>query len=858
MPQIFTLPLADPQATLETVGGKGASLARLSAAGLPVPKGFYVTTGAYRRFVSLHALQDQILTASSAASPDRPEMLDEASLHIRRLFAQKVMPEDIAQAIGRSYSELGGEELSVAVRSSATAEDLPEMSFAGQLDTYLNVHGETMVVEAVKRCWASLWTARAISYRARNGIAPQDVSLAVVIQELVPADAAGIMFTANPLTGARDRVVINAAWGLGEAIVGGHVTPDTVVVDKVHGKITEQQISRKDAMTVRTPVGTHEEPVPADRRSQAVLNPAQAAELARIGAQVEELYGQPMDIEWALDHGRFSLLQARPITTWRGHNPAVGEWNDSLAGDYLWTRANYGEAVPDVMTPCTWSLVQILLDNADPSLGPYGPYSQYGNIGGRLFNNLSMAASVAAAFGINPRRFAKMIETGFGRLPEGLEIPIVPLSRWHVLRIALPLAIRTFSRMRTDLKRLPAFLAEAPARCEALKARIQVAQSSTELAALWQAEIAPFFLECCHMVQATANQGGAAILTIPRNLQKLVGEEDANALLTVPDTGSGQLASLGPLLGLTQVAKGEIDRAAFARQFGHRSPHEAEVSIPRPAEDPDWIDQQLAGLRQAREDVTALLARQETARKAAWERAHERYPRKESSIRRQIDHWAAIARQREAARSEMVRAIWVLRAFVQRAGALTGQGKNIFFLSIDEILNMLGGSQACLVYIPARRAAYERYCSLPPYPVLIRGRFDPFRWASDPERRSDLFNPLGGSRHASGAITGFPGAAGVVEGRARVIATFEEGDQLQAGEILVTNLTNVGWTPLFPRAAAVVTDVGAPLSHAAIVARELGIPAVVGCGDATMRLHTGDQVRVDGGRGTVEILRAAQ
>ena len=176
------------------------------------------------------------------------------------------------------------------------------------------MHGEAMVLDAVKRCWASLWTARAIGYRARHDIAPEEVSLAVVVQELVPADASGILFTANPLTGARDQVMINAAWGLGEAIVGGQVTPDTVVVDKASGAITQQEISEKDVMTVRTQSGTHEEPVPADRRTQAVLSPAQAAELARIGGQIEDLYGQPMDIEWALHDGHVSVVQARPIT----------------------------------------------------------------------------------------------------------------------------------------------------------------------------------------------------------------------------------------------------------------------------------------------------------------------------------------------------------------------------------------------------------------------------------------------------------------------------------------------------------------------------------------------------------------
>ncbi|MGZ3602166.1 MAG: PEP-utilizing enzyme, partial [Ktedonobacterales bacterium] len=260
-----------------------------------------------------------------------------------------------------------------------------------------------------------------------------------------------------------------------------------------------------------------------------------------------------------------------------------------------------------------------------------------------------------------------------------------------------------------------------------------------------------------------------------------------------------------------------------------------EVSLPRPAEDPDWIGSWLLCAR-----------RRWTSRRCF----PAKRTRRAEAMRRRID--------REATRSELVRVFWALRAFVLRAGALTGQGEDLFFLSIEEILAVLGGDDALLSSLPARRANYVRYRALPPYPTLIRGHFDPFQWAADPQRRSDVFDASGSTRTpASATITGFPGAAGVVEGRARVIATAEEGDQLQTGEILVTTVTNVGWTPLFPRAAAVVTDVGTPLSHAAIVARELGIPVVVGCGNATMRLHTGEWVRVNGGQGTVEVLRAA-
>ncbi|MGW0070387.1 PEP/pyruvate-binding domain-containing protein, partial [Streptosporangium sandarakinum] len=218
------IPLSDAAADLATAGGKGASLARLARAGLPVPGGFCVTTGAYRDFVSRDGLHDEITRAVAGLPADR------AARRIAELFAGREVPAETAAEILAAHAKLG-DDVPVAVRSSATAEDLPGMSFAGQQDTYLNVRADGLVA-AVARCWASLWTERAIAYRTGQGVPHDDVALAVVVQELVPADAAGVMFTADPVTGARDRIVLNASWGLGEAVVGGLVTPDTVVVDR--------------------------------------------------------------------------------------------------------------------------------------------------------------------------------------------------------------------------------------------------------------------------------------------------------------------------------------------------------------------------------------------------------------------------------------------------------------------------------------------------------------------------------------------------------------------------------------------------------------------------------------------------
>ncbi|GAA2416122.1 hypothetical protein GCM10010404_88160 [Nonomuraea africana] len=821
------LPLGDTAAALEVVGGKGASLARLARAGLPVPDGFHVTTDAYREFVA--PFHDRILAG-----------LDEPAT-IAGLFAGHAMPEESAKAIMAAYAALG-DDVPVAVRSSATAEDLPGMSFAGQQDTYLNIRGPALL-DAVRRCWASLWTERAIAYRTRNQVSHDDVALAVVVQELVAADAAGVMFTANPVTGAHDEIVVNAAWGLGEAVVGGQVNPDSLVIKD--GRVAEEGVADKTVMTVRTPGGTAEQPVPEERRRLPVLDHAQAVRLAGLGDRIQRLYGTPMDVEWAARDGELFILQARPVT---GLQQEVEEWNDSRRGDYLWTAGNLGEAIPDVMTPATWSFVQIFIHEA-MSASTMPGFDLVGNIGGRFYMNLSATVSVARALGMGSRLAA--VEQVFGRIPPGLDVPMVGVSRWKIIKSVLPMAVRIRRRVAANLKDMPGFLSTARRRNEELRARIDAAGSAAELAELWERELLPYFATSCQMLEAAGRQGGATLVWTRDKLRRMMGEVAAEAMLTGVNA-DGELASLGPVTGLDRLARGEISRDEFARAYGHRGPHEFEVSLPRPGEDPAWIDAQLAGLAGAHADAGALLRRQAAARDAAWAEFARRHPRKVAAMRARVARWNAVVRDRESTRSEVIRAFWALRAFVLKAGALTGHGDDLFFLPVEEILDVLRGAPPTRVAV--RRATYERYAALPPYPALIVGYFDPVRWAASTDRRADLFDARGATVAAGDEVTGFPGAPGVVEGTARVIAGPEDGDRLKQGEILVTTLTNIGWTPMFPRAAAVVTDLGAPLSHASIVARELGIPAVVGTGNATMRIRDGDRVRVDGERGTVEVL----
>ncbi len=684
------------------------------------------------------------------------------------------------------------------------------------------------------------------------------MSIAVVVQQLVLAEAAGVMFTIDPVGDAHDKVVVSANWGLGESVVAGEVTPDVAVIDRASGALVSYQVGSKEMMTVADGAATRAAGTPAGLRSAAVLSPGEAGELARVGLAIEKLYDEPVDIEWALAAGELSVVQARPITT-PASRPAAGpgeRWNDSVAGDYLWSNGNLGEAFPDVMTPATWSFVELLMSRMTfpPSLPGY---RGYGRIGGRFYANVSMSISLEALAGISPRRFAALFGPVLGKLPPVEEIPRPRLPRWKAFRLMVPAAVTLLRRIRASQKRMPQFLAGAPGRCQRLRAEIEQATEATVLASLWPAKVRPLFEEACDMLSAAVAAHGTRLLSIPGKLAILVGEADSALLLSGQQAGGHPLASLGPALGLARLARGEIDRATFARQYGHRGSHEVELSIPRPAEDPAWIDDQLAALHDAPRDVGTLLANQEAARAAAWDRLARQDPKKAAAARKLVARWAPVARDREAARSEVARSAWVVRTWVRRAGQLTGHGDDLFFLELPETVGLLRGDPAPLAKVPARRASYETYRALPPYPALIRGRFDPVRWAADPNRRSDYYDERARPAKPDNTITGFPGAAGVVEGIVRILRTPEDTAQLGDGEILVTTVTNIGWTPIFPRAAAVVTDVGAPLSHAAIVARELGIPAVVGCGNATMRLHSGDRVRVDGGNGTVQVLHQA-
>ena len=714
------------------------------------------------------------------------------------------------------------DDVSFAVRSSALSEDSAQASFAGEFETVLGAHTDDEIREAIRKVRRSRLSERVRVYSEAHGMdALQEI--AVVVQQMVNSEISGILFTADPVTGSRELMTGNFIAGLGDRLVSGEVNPDI--------------------FKLKIPQGRYEGP--------PQMRPY-ASELYELAARLEEELGRPQDIEWAVAGGAVHLLQSRPITTQVLHNAATGEHNDSLRGDYVWSSQMLGEMIPTVMTPATWSVWQIVMDQMRLTGVP-----TVGNICGRVYTNLSLMYSLLLKFR-KPEDALDMIEERVGRLPEGVEIPVHPISWGELITGVLPLMIRVNLKRGGLKKRIPQLIAETPERTNELISKIEDTSGKPQLASLWLREVFPLFENMANAQDITNDRFFDSFTALSIELKKLIGREEASYLLSTLRGQSAQLASLGTLVGLARLKRGEMTREEFVLKYGHRGPFEDMISMPRPSDDPGWLDRLLAEYNENPVDIEDILEKSSPEHEEAWSRLEEQHPEKVGHFRRKMDEIKEAMLTREAFRSELTRVLSVIRAFYLRAGELTGLGDDVFFLTRQELIGLLNDEEAPVRHIPMRRETYERYRSLPPYPTIIIGRFDPFRWSSDAERRSDIWDsraPL--PREDTKLITGYPGSAGVVEGVVRRIDSPEEGHDIELGEILVTSTTNVGWTPLFIKIAAVVTDVGAPLSHAAIVARELGIPAVVGSGNATTRLRTGDRVRVDGGKGTVELLESA-
>ena len=852
----FILNLSDPAATLETVGGKGMSLAKLTRAGLPVPMGFHITTEAYRCFVTANALQPHILQALKSVDSSDPQTFEPVSDRIKEFFTNGIIPTDIAQAISTAYAELSNpqssieNQKSVAVRSSATTEDLPEASFAGQQDTYLNVHGERDVLEAVKRCWASLWTARAMSYRARQNIAPEDVALAVVIQELVFAEAAGVMFTANPVNGRRDELMITAAWGLGEAIVSGAVTPDTITVNKSTRRLVKWETAEKRIMTVRTETGTNEQPVSERFKKARVLNNARVKKLASLGLEIENLYARPMDIEWSLTDGKFAILQARPVTALP--EPPL-DW-PVPAPKVLLSRASFAELLPEPVSTLFGTLAVPLAEKASLAMmrevgGLNDPDSYVvAVVNGYVYIGLKMTFKVLWPMLImSTVASKKMLKTG--------------RQRWQAAREKYQALVRVWQGR--DLTELTAGALLAGLR--------EIFTETTQYYTAVQSGPIPIaltsemtFSNLYKMLVKRKGEPAAATFLFGCENQAVRADKSLFDLAMWAKQQPALLESLAnePAGQTCQRLSGSGDgpawdefRSRFAAhlaEYGHTI-YDLDFAKPTPADDPlplvealkafmdgtagNPYERQAAALER-REQMTAAVVKRLDPLRRKWFLKLLKYAQESAPLRE--DGIADIG----LGQPQIRRMLAELGRRLVLAGAINDP-EQIYWLKAGELqqmeatLDQAGRLDSLVTRVDERKSKWQAMRKVVPPNILPKNQL------------LAMFMPR--EEQHGDTLKGSGASAGRVTARACVMRGPEDFGRMQPGDVIVAVVTTPAWTPLFARAAAVVTDIGGPLSHSSIVAREYGIPAVLGTGAATRRIQDGQMITVDGSAGTVSL-----
>lgn len=833
---------------LPAVGGKALSLGLLACAGLPVPPGFCLTTAAYR---------------------NRP------------------LADGLAAAVADAYRALGCGP--VAVRSSATAEDGAAASFAGQQETILGVEGEQNLLSAIEQCWASLHTARAIAYRRHQSIAESDLAMAVVVQRLIPAEVAGVLFTRDPLDPSGKQMLVEASWGLGESVVSGKVTPDRFHLDRDTGRLLDQHINVKTIQ--RTAAG--EEPVSHDLQSIPCLDEKQLAELAELGRKVEAFYREPRDIEWAFACGQFWLLQARPITA-SGHDERdtvrQGEI-DSLrvkadSRGTIWSRYNLAEVLPEP-TPMTWAIVQRYLMSGkggfgrmykdlgydpDPGLDDEGIFDL---VCGRPYCNLSrepllygrhipyehpfkaLKADPRRALYptpvINPRRFSA---ASLVSMPLWLPPLMVKQITSGATRRRL---MKTFAdRFRAEIA--PAF------RDETARAR------ETNLDAFDDGRLLRFL---DHWIERTLGEfarhslkptalAALALADLEEKLAVVVGPDWASEIARDLVMGVHPDPEADLPGAMRDVAENHLSRADFLAKFGHRGSEEMELSRPRWEEDPDTLEriapvtgtqEPLSGIKLARNEVQhgASIVKTDSPRSTKDESRVNHGPTPE-------DRLANIPRLADFQRDILLEQTRVLHTYL----GLRETGKHYLMYGYSLI-------RRALLEIDRRGKLHDGVFFLTPeeLPQLLKGKDLSARISERRRRRSlalglevpsvlfsDDLEAIGRPVDHGDAdmLQGVPISAGVAEAVALVLEHPHAQSIPAEGYILVCPSTDPAWVPLFVRAKGLVMETGGVLSHGAIVAREYGLPAVAGLPGVLHRIKTGQRLRVDGTRGLVSVL----
>jgi rifampicin phosphotransferase len=859
-----------------SVGGKGANLGELTRIeGIHVPDGFCVTTEAYQRILEAAPGLRELLDRLARLKVDDRRQIGELSGEIRRLIEGTAIPHDIVEEVARQLARLS-ESDPYAVRSSATAEDLPTASFAGQQDTYLNIIGREAILAHIAKCWASLYTERAVIYRLQNGFDQRKVYLAVVVQKMVFPQAAGIMFTADPVTGNRKIVSIDAGFGLGEALVAGVVNPDSYKVrdGKVgDGAIVDKKIAAKAvAIYAAKAGGTQQRAVEPERQRQQVLADEQVLRLAHIGRTIEAHFGAPQDIEWCLVDDTFHIVQSRPITTLYPI-PEAGDQENRV-----YVSVAHQQMMTDAMKPLGLSFFQ--LTSAAPMR----------KAGGRLFVDITNGLA-------SPASRENLLDVLGQSFPPTRDALVTIIERRDFIK-TLPDDDKSLRTIKSNKGMTAADIqAQAPSDpevvsglimriqtgLEELKRDIQT-KSATDLFDFIQENIRQLWKilsdpQSMGLILAAMN----AAMWINAQMKEWLGETNAADTLSqsVPNNVTAEMGLelldvadvIRPypqivaylqhvqdddfLDGLRKLDGGQEAHGAicaYLDKYGMRCAGEIDITKPRWSEKPTiLVPLILSNIKnfEPGEGKRRFEQGQQEARNKEQELLERlrRLPdgeQKAIETKQMIDLVRNLAGYREYPKYSMISYYFVYKlALLKEAEQLVQAGvirekEDIYYLTFEELREAVRTQQLDYQLITSRKDEYQQYEKLSP-PRVITSEGEIF---TGELKRADL---------PAGAIAGLPVSTGMVEGRARVILTLEDAD-LGEGDILVTPFTDPSWTPLFVAIKGLVTEVGGLMTHGAVIAREYGIPAVVGVDHATRLIADGQRIRVNGTEGYVEIL----
>jgi pyruvate,water dikinase len=807
------------------VGGKAANLGELTRAGLPVPQGFCVTTDAYR------------------AVAEAAELAGTTPENARRTVLETPVPQEIRDAVEDAYRTLG-DRVPVSVRSSATAEDLPFASFAGQQDTFLNVVGEDAVVDAVRRCWASLWTDRAVSYRETNGIDHTTAYLAVVVQRMVHSAVSGVLFTANPVTGTRDQVVIDASPGLGEAVVSGAVNPDHFVVSG--SEIVERRPGDK-RFAIRSLPGGGTEHVELGENDQPCLTDEQVHALAELGRRTQAHYGSPQDIEWAIDAGGTPhLTQSRPITT-------LFPLPDNAKPGRVYFCFSLAQGLERPITPMGRAAFREIAKSAFEIVIGDPTSESYVEAGERVFLDATKVLRstvgrelVIRLLGVMEARSSEVLRGLFDdpRFAVTSSSPKPALKR--VFRLA-----RRFHAPATVLK---ALVDPEKAVRTALLLEREVLEKSAKLTV--EQALRQCVVPVLPRLAPTALVGfvllglvGKVVRVRPGELQTVL-RGLPNNVTTEMDLAMWDLAQeiRRDPVALRQFQDGERPAAldAFLARWGHRAVAEIDLGLPRWSDDPAYVMGVVRNFLRLEDENAApdaVFARGAAQAEAMIETLAGRAVGRGWFVRFALRRTRLLAGLREYPKYLVITLFGALRKRIAQTGAelaqqgRIGQADDVYFLTFEEMRSTQGDLREV---VACRREVYDRE---------MRRRHIPRVLLSDGTDAEAVHH----GTPVEGDLVGTPASAGTVTGVARVVMD-PLGAHLEPGEILVAPSTDPGWTPLFLTAGGLVVEMGGANSHGAVVAREYGIPAVVGVREAVTRIKTGERITVDGSTGAVTTL----